>query len=217
MRATSGWRTTSFSGEAHDRDIVEAAQRFQRIGEARTGRRPADQPGSGRRSPPCASPSPSLVRNIFICTGVVFCASSRIDEGMCQGAAAHEGDRAPPQARRWRAAFELICRQHVVSARRRSAADRDRPCRADRRAESPAARRLRPRARDRMNPLDLAGHHKIDRGGQPPDRSCRVTGRAQTEHQFVLAHRLDVGSLAGGARRDPALAGTETGVLAPQG
>ncbi len=36
-------------GEAHDRDVVDPAQRFERVGEARAAARAADRPGSGRR------------------------------------------------------------------------------------------------------------------------------------------------------------------------
>ena len=48
--------------------------------------------------------SPSLVRNIFICIGVVFCASSRMTDCVRQGAAAHEGERVRSRSRRsaWR-------------------------------------------------------------------------------------------------------------------
>ena len=36
---------------------------------------------------------PKRVRNIFICCGVVFCASSRMMKASFERAAAHEGDR----------------------------------------------------------------------------------------------------------------------------
>src|SRR5438445_646809 len=70
----------------------------------------------------------------------------------------------------------------------------------------------RPRQDD---PLDLAGHQQVDRSG---DREIGLagTGRTETEHQFMLSHRLDVAGLARAARRDPALAGAEPGVVAPQ-
>ncbi len=35
---------------------------------------------------------PMRVRNIFICSGVVFCASIKDDKGVVQGAPAHEGE-----------------------------------------------------------------------------------------------------------------------------
>ena len=49
-------RTTSLSVKRDDRDAVDAAQRLERVGEARARRRAADRSGSDRRSPPCASP-----------------------------------------------------------------------------------------------------------------------------------------------------------------
>ena len=38
-------------------------------------------------------PNPIRVRNIFICSGVVFCASSRMMKRAVEGAAPHEGQR----------------------------------------------------------------------------------------------------------------------------
>ena len=65
------------------------------------------------------------------------------------------------------------------------------------------------------DPLDLAAHQQIDRGGNR-EVGLAGTGRAETEHQLVLAHRLDVGGLPRRARGDTTLAGAKPGVLAPQ-
>ena len=57
---------------------------------------------------------PKRVRNIFICCGVVFCASSRMMKASFERAAAHEGDRRDLDLARRDAALDLLGRQHVV-------------------------------------------------------------------------------------------------------
>src|SRR5208282_5597616 len=65
------------------------------------------------------------------------------------------------------------------------------------------------------DPLDLSGHQQIDRSGNR-EIGLAGSGGAQPKDQFVLAQRLDVCSLPNSARSDPALAGTEGGVVLPQ-
>ena len=59
-------------------------------------------------------PSPIRVRNIFICIGVVFCASSRMIDGVRQRAAAHEGERRDLDHAGGELALDPLGRQHVV-------------------------------------------------------------------------------------------------------
>ena len=77
MRATSGWRTTSAAPNC----VTAMPATSRRISDASA--RPLRAP-RGRstcvRSPVTTAlvPKPMRVRNIFICSGVAFCASSRI-------------------------------------------------------------------------------------------------------------------------------------------
>ena len=110
---------------------------------------------------------------------------------------------------------ELVGRQHVVER------IEDRPQIgvdllaqiARQKAEPLAGLDRGPRQDD---PLDLAGHQQIDRGG---DREIGLAGAggAEPEHQLVLAHRLDV------RRPAPAVRGAmrrlrvrNAGIVAPQ-
>ena len=77
MRATSGWRTTSLLSNS-----VKAMPRTSRS----TRRASISPEGWPRGRSICVmspvttarEPKPIRVRNIFICSGVVFCASSRM-------------------------------------------------------------------------------------------------------------------------------------------
>ena len=81
MSCTIRWRTTSRLVEADEREPVDAAEDLL-------------EPEQADR-PPCTStwvtspvttalePKPMRVRNIFICSGVVFWASSQDDEAVC--------------------------------------------------------------------------------------------------------------------------------------
>jgi len=57
---------------------------------------------------------PSRVRNIFICSLVVFCASSRITKRIVQRAAAHERQRRDLDDSLFQKALQLVRVQHVV-------------------------------------------------------------------------------------------------------
>ena len=60
------------------------------------------------------APSPSRVRNIFICTGVVFCASSRMTKALDSVRPRMKASGAisiSPLSRRF---GDLLARQHVV-------------------------------------------------------------------------------------------------------
>ena len=77
MSCTMRWRTTSRAGEVHEREPVDAAE-----DRARARASPLRPPGTSTWvvSPVTTTfePKPMRVRNIFICSGVVFCASSRM-------------------------------------------------------------------------------------------------------------------------------------------
>ena len=79
--------------EMDERDALDVPHDVQRFDQARTTR------PFGRSiwvmSPVITAfePKPRRVRNIFICSDVVFCASSRMTKASFERAAAHEGDR----------------------------------------------------------------------------------------------------------------------------
>ena len=167
-------------GEADDRRHPRrrAAPRARR--RDRSGCRPADRPGSGRRLRTMREPSPSRVRNIFICTGVVFCASSRITKACARVRPRMKAIGATsisPLARRfanWSAgsmsfSASKIGRRYGIDLLAQIAGQK---------AEPLAGLDRRPRQDD---PLDLAGHQADRSRRRPRDRSCRCRrGPART-------------------------------------
>jgi hypothetical protein len=59
-------------------------------------------------------PKPTRVKNIFICSGVVFCASSRITKALFERAPAHEGQRSDFQGLAFKGFVHLIKSHQVV-------------------------------------------------------------------------------------------------------
>ena len=154
-------------------DALDALQDAHRLDQARfLARRQVDL-ASGRRSPSSCEPSPRRVRNIFICIGVVFCASSRMTKALASVRPRMKASGAisitPVCDAALAPARPAACRR----ARRRAAADRDRPSPSCRRAGSRAARRPRPPGatgsiRSTWPLLEHATPH-----GRRRDRSCR--------------------------------------------
>ena len=91
-------------------------------------------------------PKPSRVRNICICSGVVFCASSRMMKRVVQRAAAHERQRRDLDDALLQVLLHAVGVEHVHRGRRTAAAGTGRPWPRCRRAGSRAARPPRPRA-----------------------------------------------------------------------
>ena len=158
--------------------------------------------------------SPSRVRNIFICTGVVFCASSRMTKACdrvrprMKASGATSISPVPSRLR------ELVGRQHVVER------VEDRPQIGIDLVAQIAGQKPQPLAGLDRRPgqddaLDAAAHQQIDRGGYR-EIGLAGSGRPEPEDELILAQRFDVGRLAGRARRDAALAGAEGRVFAPE-
>ncbi len=159
------------------------SKRLERVAQARCAPR-------GRsiceRSPVTAMRafSPSRVRNIFICIGVVFCASSRMTKALAKVRPRMKASGAISISPLAKPLHHLLAGQACRGAHRRAGADRDRPSRADRRAGSPGARRPRPPA-------------ATGRCARPRPTSCRSTaigdreiglagaGRTQAEDQLM--------------------------------
>ena len=144
-----------------------------------------DLPGSGR-STCLGSPQitirlrmPKRVRNIFICAGVVFCASSRMMKASDKRAAAHEGDRRDLDLARGDPPLDLLGRQHVVErVVERAQIGIDLLLHVAGQEAEPLAR-LDRRARQDQ-PVDRCRRSAAAPPGRRRDRSCRCRpGRAR--------------------------------------
>ncbi len=93
MRVTRAWRTMSFSLKRATAAPSTPCRDVERPGRGPRPGRPAGRSGLGSPVTTMRESSPSRVRNIFICDGVVFCASSRMTKARARGAPAHEGER----------------------------------------------------------------------------------------------------------------------------
>src|SRR5437763_519118 len=166
MRATSSCRTTSRS-VSFTVPIPSTPLRVSSAS-ARPERAPAGRSTwVGSPVTTMRDPSPSRVKNIFICTGDVFCASSRMTKACDRVRPQHVVERVEnrPQIR-----VDFV--SQVARQETKTFAGLDRGARED-------------------NPLHAAGHQQIDGGG---NRKIRLAGagRSQTKDQLVVAHRLDV-------------------------
>ncbi len=137
----------------------------------------ATRPGAGRSAvmSPVTTirvPKPSRVRNIFICSGVVFWASSSTTNGVVERAAAHVRQRRDlDRAGRHELGHELGV-HHLVAARRTAAAGTGRSCRSACRAGTRAAPRLHRRT-GQDDAADLFALQAPARPSPSRDRSCR--------------------------------------------
>ena len=200
-------------GQPHSGDPVDAVQGLERLGQTRAGSRGqihlgriAGHDHARTLTEPCQEHLHLHRRRVLRLV--------ENDKGVRQRAPAHKGDRRHLDLAGAEPSRELIGRQHVVKR------IEDRPqIRIDlvaqiARQETQPFAGLDSRARE-DNALDAPAHQQIDRGG---DRKIGLAGagRSQSEDQLVLAQRLDVGRLAGRARRDAALAGAERRIFAPE-
>ena len=171
MRATSGWRTTSVSVKRTIADLLDAAQRLERVGEA--GARAGRQIDLGRvaghhHARVLAEPGQEHLhlhrRRVLRLV--------EDDEGVRQRAAAHEGERRDLDLAAGEPLRQLVGRQHVVQRvveRPQIRIDLLAQI-AGQEAEPLAGLDRRPRQDD---PLDLAGHQAGRPRRRPRDRSCR--------------------------------------------
>ena len=171
-------------GEADDRDALDALEGFERLGQARAG------PGGrsiwvGSPVTTMREPSPSRVSNIFICTGVVFCASSRMTKARARVRPRMKASGATSISPVPSRLAQLVGRQHVVErVEERPQIGIDLLAQIARQKAQPlAGLDRRPRQDDA---LDLPGHQQVDRGG---DREIGLAGagRAEAEHQLAVA------------------------------
>ena len=148
--------------------------------------------------------SPSRVRNILICTGVQFCASSRMINGMRERAPAHEGERRDLDHAGGEAALDPLRRQHVVECvveRPEIGIDLLAHV-AGQKAEPLAGLDRRPR---QDQPVASAA---LQAGRGEGDREIGLAGAggAGGEHEIVLLQRGEIGALHRRARGDQPLA-----------
>ena len=143
------------------------------------------------RSPVTAmrASSPSRVRNIFICTGVVFCASSRMTKAWARVRPRMKASGAISISPRGEALHHLVARQHVVErVVERPQIGIDLLLQVAGQEAEPLAGFDRGARQD--DALDLAAHQHIDRGGDG-EIGLAGAGRAEAEHQIVVAQRAD--------------------------
>ena len=91
MSCTMRWRTTSRLGQVHEGEALDAAE--HRLEPEQPERPPATSIWVTSPVTTTFEPKPMRVRNIFICSGVVFCASSRMMKLLFERPAPHEGER----------------------------------------------------------------------------------------------------------------------------
>ena len=150
-------------------------------------------------------PKPMRVRNIFICSGVVFCASSRMMNDVVQRAAAHEGQRRDLDRLPFEQPLGALELDHVVQG------VVERPqVRVDLRhqvagEEAEPLPRLDGRSGE-DDPLHLLGLQRLDRhrDGQP---RLAGAGGTDSERDDVVLDGVDVALLAGRLRPDLAALG----------
>ena len=200
-------------GEAHDRDVFDTTQRFERVRKTRAGAgRQIDLARVAGHDHARALAEPGEKHLHLHRRRVLRLVEDH--EGARQSAPAHEGDRRHLDLAAGEPLGDLVRRQHVVER------VEDRPQIGIDLVAQIARQKAEPLAgfdcrAGQDDPLDLPAHQQIDRGS---DREIGLAGagRPEPEHQFVLAHCLDIGGLSGRARPDAAFAGTKPGILAPQ-
>ena len=201
-------------GEADDGDALDLGQGVERLGQTRAGaRRQVDLGRIAGHHHARTLAEPGQKHLHLHRRGVLRLVED--DEGVRQGAAAHERDRRHLDLAGAEPAGELVGRQHVIER------VEDRPqIRVDLVAQI-ARQKAQPLAgldrRARQDDaLDPPGHQQVDRGG---DREIGLAGAggSEAEHQLALAQRLDIGGLRRRARGDAPLAGAKGGVLAATG
>ncbi len=206
MRCTSGWRTTSLGLKWVK--LMPGTSRSTSITCLRPERVPWGR-STWVTSPVITAlePKPIRVRNIFICSIVVFWLSSRMMNAVVQRAAAHVGQRrdlddlALDQLGHGLEAEHLVER---VVQRAQVGVDLLRQV-AGQEAELLAGLHRRAHQQDAADLLALqrvhgAGHGEVGLAG---------AGRADAEVDVVVEDRLDVALLVRAARADVCLAGLE--------
>ena len=149
-------------------------------------------------------PKPSRVRNIFICSGLVFWASSRITKESLRRAAAHERQRRDLDRAALEVGVDPLGVEHVVERVEQRA-----QVRVDLRLEVAGQEAEALAGLDRGagedDALDLAARER--RGGhRDREEGLAGAGRADPEGDRVVADRVDVALLVDGLRRDPRVA-----------
>ena len=153
--------------------------------------------------------SPSRVRNIFICGGVVFCASSRMTKAEASVRPRMKASGAISICAFGKALGDERMRHDVVKrVIERAQIGIDLFLHVAGKKAEPLARFDRRARQD--DAVDLAIHQGFRRAG---DRQIGLAGagRAGAEDQFVLADRLDIGPSASGVRGITVLRRVRTG------
>ena len=145
-------------------------------------------------------PKPRRVRNICICSGLVFCASSRMMKRVVQRAAAHEGERRHLDHAALHVRVQLVRVEHVVEGVEERAQVRVDLREHVARQEAEPLAGLDGRARED----DAADLPVGERGDGERHREVRLAraGRADPEGHRALADRVDVALLRHRLRRD---------------
>ena len=147
-------------------------------------------------------PKPMRVRNIFICSLVVFCASSRMTNESFSERPRMKASGATSMTLRSIELRDALEAHHFVRARRTSAAGTGRPFATSPRAETPAARPPRPRAHQH-DAADVLRLQRFDRAGDG-EIGFAGAGRTDAESQIVRADIVQILGLIVPPRADRA-------------
>ena len=156
-------------------------------------------------------PKPRRVRNIFICSGVVFCASSRITKESFRRPPAHEGQRSDLDNVALEVLVDLLGVEHVVQGiEQRPQVGVTFAIRSPGRkpSRSPAS------TAGRVRMIRLTSWRRERRGGHGDgEEGLAGSRRPDAEGDRVRPDGIDVALLVDGLRRDPQVAVTPNHVL----